>query len=232
MPFLNVDIFRDMPKDLTGGNNHYLQKLGQSRADSNLPIVFGSQLKNKKGNWRSLFSNEMKLFPEKLVLEIGVHKGKILKELVEKKPSWAFLGMDVTLKRVVMSASKVETTGAKNSKVILGDAKYLSKIISDEELDGVIIFFPDPWNKKERQVNKRLLNRDFCFNLFKTIKVGGFIWFKSDCEDYYNSTLGHFNELCMQNTTDRPVDFVLESTYERKFRLQSLPIHEAVLIKS
>jgi len=227
MPLFNIDIFDDLPVRLKEGLNPYLKILKSTRDDSELPVLFGSDLEGKMGGWRKFFESKVGISPERLVLEVGVHKGKVLADLTESQPKDAFLGIDITFKRVIISASKLENRGLKNGHILLGNAKQINQVFAPGELDGVIIFFPDPW-KKPKQAHNRLLQAEFCNDLVKALRPGGFFWFKTDCPSYFHATQKHMSCLSVDHRNKRPYAAPFESTFERRFKGEGLPICEAI----
>ena len=56
-------------------------------------------------------------------------------------------------------------------------------MIPDHYLDGVHIFFPDPWHKK-RHHKRRLIQPQFVQKLSSKIKSGGYIHLATDWQEY------------------------------------------------
>ena len=229
MPLHNIDIFEDLPNRLDKKVNPYVNLLigGQLRS---LPVCYGQSLKGKAGSWRETLREKMEIPPEKLILEIGVHKGKVIKNLALDYPHWGFLGMDITFKRVVLSAEKLARAQTKNAMILLGNAKHIAKVFAPGELDGVIIFFPDPWAKKKHQMRNRLLNETFCRDLNSSLKQGAFFWLKTDSEDYFRSV-----EAMVAGLGFKPSEQLFrqpyESTFEIRFRSFTLPTFEGFWTK-
>jgi len=117
-----------------------------------------------------------------LILEIGSYTGETLTELAKSNGNIGFIGADIVFKRVVKTAERIEKIGLKNTKIVIGDGQKFIESFAKNTIDGICVFFPDPWIKKEK---KRLLNENF-FKIAKTVlKDNGFIWIKTDNEDYF-----------------------------------------------
>lgn len=224
MPLYNVDIFDDLPGRLDTSVNPYVDRLVKGQA-SDLPVFYGHSLKGKKGTWRESLEVRMGALPEKLVLEIGVHKGKVMKNLALDFPRWGFLGMDITFKRVVLSAAKLAKAKAPNAMILLGNAKFIAKLFEARELDGVIVFFPDPWTKKNSQLGMRLLNEVFCSDLKAVLRIGGFFWLKTDCLDYFKFVNRSLAKLGFEAGA-KPFADSYESNFESLFHRQGLETFE------
>ncbi len=229
MPLLYTDIFTDFPHQLRADINPYVTRLKASRDEAPLPILYGQELKDRAGQWRSYFANTMGQAPKRLILEIGVHKGQVFVDMACKDPKSGFVGMDVTMKRVVCTAEKLERHGLCNSCVLLGNASHLEALFAPEELDGIVIFFPDPWEKKEHQAKNRLLQPEFCTAMVRTLKPGGFIWFKTDAKPYFDSTCAALEGLA---DGERPFGDNIMSSFERRFQIAGRATYEKTFLKS
>jgi len=56
-------------------------------------------------------------------------------------------------------------------------------MIADASLDGVHIFFPDPWPKK-RHHKRRLIQQEFVALLCRKLKAGAYIHVATDWQEY------------------------------------------------
>ena len=67
----------------------------------------------------------------------------------------------------------LEREGLDNVRVACGDAvEFLRDFVRPHTLDGVCIFFPDPWPKK-RHHKRRFLREDMAAELARTLIDGG-----------------------------------------------------------
>lgn len=123
-----------------------------------------------------------------LVLEIGCYMGKNVVELALQNQEMNILGIDITYKRVVKAARKLKRLDVDNGKIAICDGtSFLKDIVPNNGLQGVCIFFPDPW-PKDRHKKNRLLKKEFIENLFQKLSSKGFFWFKTDHEPYFLET--------------------------------------------
>jgi len=193
------------------------------------------ELDQKKGS--GIFSNDT----SPLVIEIGCYMGKTIIELAQANPKTHFLGLDITYKRVVKSAKKIKKQGIENGKIAICDGHYfLEHVAQLNSLDGICIFFPDPWLKK-KQRKHRLLNPDFVALAHQKLKPGGFIWFRTDCHEYFCSA----QEIILNGgftaddlDTDQPRSQPswihggpFETTFQKLFTAQGLPFYQRVFVK-
>ena len=78
----------------------------------------------------------------------------------------------------------IEEQGLTNLRVVQHDAvEVVTEQIAPQSLDGVHVFFPDPWHKK-RHNKRRLLQAPFVALLASRIKSGGYFHVATDWEDY------------------------------------------------
>ena len=61
-------------------------------------------------------------------------------------------------------------------------------MVADNSLDGLHIFFPDPWPKK-RHHKRRLIQAEFVKLLVQKLASGGYLHLATDWEDYAHHML-------------------------------------------
>ncbi len=235
MSLRKLDIFSDLASGFEAGINPYRDLLAASHE---LPLLSGEALRGKKGAWRQFAAQQHPAFhldTSPLLLEIGCHNGGILREFAKTLPEGACLGIDITFKRAVKTAQKASESQLSNMWSILGNAAQLSELVAPQELDGIVAFFPDPWNQKRHQKKNRLFSYSFCQDLYKTLRVGGFFWMKTDDEEYHQEVEEALREAGgRKSSLTEP--FLQQkqrytSIFERKFLKQKLPIYESFWLK-
>ncbi len=228
MPIRIQDPFHDPTTNLREEVNPFVKKLKQGSADGSLPILYGPYLQNVKGGWKQKFAEKSPSHPRALVLEIGSHKGDVLSSMASQHPQTGFIGMDITFKRVVSLAEKAVNDSLPNIISVLCNAQAISQIFGPGELDGVIIFFPDPWANKKRQQKNRLLNQEFLQNLHKVLKPGGSLWFKTDHRPYFEEVSQIADQVLTANYQAKGLfSEVYISHFEKQFKERGLPTYEA-----
>lgn len=236
MPSLKASIFSDPPVSYLASVNPYLKTLKDNRQSAALPLCFGEDLKDLAFNWEKTFSkqNSSQKKPEKIILEIGIHKGLILTQMAKDHPSWSFVGCDITYKRVVSSAQKLLKEGLTNAICLLANAKQIGLLFEPSSLDGVVIFFPDPWNKKPKQAVHRLITEDFCKDLYAILKPGGSVWLKTDAISYFqNSELLFQKSGFSKKTNENPLfSKHYTSVFEERFAQKAVPTYSGVWMKT
>ena len=250
MPLCPADILKDISSTINPAVNPYVAKMTAALADGSLPVLQGTALKDCRGQWRETFarlrasnstpnqstpdqSTPDHLAPgihsggrRKLIVEIGCHLGLTLNQMAKNYHDADFIGMDITFKRVVTAAERAVAQRHHNVATVLGNARAMDAIFADGEVDGFIVFFPDPWLKRAKNKN-RLVDREFSALLTSKLSPGGFVWMKTDQEVYFQEAREGFLKAGLEPTES--VDFfaghLYESTFERRFRLQGLSPH-------
>lgn len=233
MPIRMYDPFIDPTANLNPEVNPFLGKMREGLKSGDLPLLFGPDLKGKAGNWRQYFAEKKGTSSSSgsssgLILEIGCHKGETIRKMACDFRDLNFMGIDITFKRVVNTAEKAAQSELKNVVSVLCNGRGLHHILAPEELDGVIIFFPDPWANKKRQKKNRLLSAEFFEKLKRNIRKGGFLWIKTDNWDYASEIQEHakkagFERCENRESLDVPLPTrVYTSRFERHFQEQGL----------
>ncbi|HEU4709820.1 MAG TPA: tRNA (guanosine(46)-N7)-methyltransferase TrmB, partial [Methylophilaceae bacterium] len=118
------------------------------------------------------------------IVEIGFGMGETTAHIAEQHPEWDTLGIEVHTPGVGSLLKQVSERGLTNVRVIQHDAvEVLKHMIADGSLDGVHIFFPDPWHKK-RHHKRRLIQPEFVKLLSSKLKPGGYLHAATDWQEY------------------------------------------------
>jgi tRNA (guanine-N7-)-methyltransferase len=124
-----------------------------------------------------------------LVLEIGFGMGQSLAAMAEADPATNFLGVEVHRPGVGRLLHTLQEQGSDNVRVFCDDAVLvIEECIPAAGLDGVHIFFPDPWHKK-RHNKRRLIQTAFVGLLCDKLAPGGVLHLATDWEDYAEQML-------------------------------------------
>ena len=132
------------------------------------------------------FLNITSLFPtaEQVVLEIGFGMGEATALIARDFPNTGFLAVEVHKPGIGKLMARVEELALSNIRIIEGDAHpIITTMIPDKSVDGVHLFFPDPWPKK-RHNKRRIVNAEFLALIHPNIKDGGFFHIATDWVPY------------------------------------------------
>ena len=123
------------------------------------------------------------------ILEIGFGMGDSTATIALAHPEIDYLALEVHTPGVGNLLKLIETEQLNNIRIMQHDAvEVLRDMIADNTLDGVHIFFPDPWHKA-RHNKRRLIQAPFIAKLVQKIKPGGYIHVATDWQDYAEQVL-------------------------------------------
>lgn len=131
------------------------------------------------------------VFPGKsaFVMEIGFGMGFATAEIAAAHPETGYLGVEVHTPGVGKLLWEIETRSLSNIRIVQEDAVLvLGNMIEDAALDGMHIFFPDPWQKKKHH-KRRLVNPDFLRLAARKLKRNAYIYLATDWEEYAEQML-------------------------------------------
>ncbi|WP_440994290.1 tRNA (guanosine(46)-N7)-methyltransferase TrmB [Cysteiniphilum litorale] len=129
-----------------------------------------------------------------LVVEIGFGMGNSLVTMAKEAPQTNFLGIEVHEPGIGNILDHIHENALGNLRVMQHDAVEVFKhMIKDNTLQGVQIFFPDPWHKK-RHHKRRLVNPEFIELILQKLEPTGFIHFATDWQNYADEVLELFTE--------------------------------------
>ncbi|AGX87719.1 tRNA (guanosine(46)-N7)-methyltransferase TrmB [Candidatus Symbiobacter mobilis] len=124
-----------------------------------------------------------------LVLEIGFGMGEATATIAQAMPETRFLCCDVHVPGVGALLGRIEALGLRNVRICVHDAvEVVGTMLPPACLDGVHLFFPDPWPKK-RHHKRRLIQPTFVDTLVQRVRVGGYLHCATDIEDYAQQML-------------------------------------------
>lgn len=137
------------------------------------------------------------------ILEIGFGMGETSATIAEANPQNDYIGVEVHTPGVGSLCKLIAEKGLSNQRIVQHDAvEVLRDMIPEASLDGVHIFFPDPW-PKARHHKRRLIQPPLVATLASRLKPGGYIHCATDWENYAEQMLEVLSaEPLLQNTAD------------------------------
>lgn len=124
-----------------------------------------------------------------LILEIGFGMGDATAKIALARPQDNFLCCEVHEPGVGALLKRCGEQGIDNIRIIQHDAvQVLENMLVPEQLDGVHIFFPDPWHKA-RHHKRRLIQPAFVSRLITRLKPGGRLHCATDWQPYAQQML-------------------------------------------
>ena len=141
-----------------------------------------------------------------VVMEIGYGMGEATWQIAKENPNTNYLGVEVHMPGVGKLMAKLNEFELTNVKLIERDVfEVFHYMIADGALDGVHLYFPDPWPKK-RHFKRRIVNQRFISEVAKKLKPGGYLHIATDWVPYAEWITEQFNEteLFTGGVIDRP----------------------------
>jgi tRNA (guanine-N7-)-methyltransferase len=126
------------------------------------------------------------LFPKQqpIIMEIGYGMGEATWQIAKANPSTNYLGVEVHMPGVGKLMARLDEYELTNVRLIERDVfEVFYYMIKDSSLDGVHLFFPDPWPKK-RHFKRRIVNERFLSDVASKLKPGGYLHIATDWVPY------------------------------------------------
>lgn len=137
------------------------------------------------------------------ILEIGFGMGETTARIAESCPDNDYLGVEVHTPGVGALCKLISEKGLANLRLCQHDAvEVVRDMLPEGSLDGIHVFFPDPWHKK-RHNKRRLIQPPFVALLSSRLKPGGYFHCATDWEEYGQQMLEVLSgESSLENTAD------------------------------
>ncbi len=124
-----------------------------------------------------------------LVLEIGFGMGEATAHIAQVRPADNFLCCEVHEPGVGALLKRIGEFDLTNIRILQHDAvEVLEHMLTPQSLDGVHIFFPDPWHKT-RHNKRRLIQPPLVAKLASRLKPGGYLHCATDWQPYAEQML-------------------------------------------
>lgn len=118
------------------------------------------------------------------ILEIGFGMGDATAKIAQTLPEVDFIAVEVHTPGVGSLLKQMQEADIRNIRILQHDAvEVLQTMLADQSLDGVHIFFPDPWHKK-RHHKRRLIQAEFVKLLCRKLKLGAYLHIATDWQAY------------------------------------------------
>ena len=137
------------------------------------------------------------------ILEIGCGMGETTANIAAANPQNDYFGLEVHVPGVGALCKQIAERGLSNLRIGQHDAvEVVRDMLPEASLDGVHVFFPDPWHKK-RHNKRRLIQPPFVALLASRLKPGSYLHCATDWEEYAHQMLEVLSaEPSLVNTAD------------------------------
>lgn len=160
----------------------------QRAAKRALQEIYGIRVENKKLELQAIFPAA-----EKIIMEIGFGMGEATAIIAEQSLQNAYIAVDLHPPGIGKLLSRIQQRGITNIKVIEDDVHVvLQYMIEDGCLDGVHLYFPDPWPKSKHH-KRRIVTTSFLDLIATKLKPGGYFHLATDWLPYAASMMSVFS---------------------------------------
>ncbi|WP_348666106.1 tRNA (guanosine(46)-N7)-methyltransferase TrmB [Arsenophonus symbiont of Ornithomya chloropus] len=146
-----------------------------------------------------------------VIMDIGFGMGIELVTMAKKNPNKNFLGIEVYKPGIgacLIAATEMQIT---NLRIMYYDAvEILEKMLTNNTLNMIQLFFPDPWPKKKHQ-KRRIIQKNTAKLILDKLEIGGILHITTDCQSYAEHILkiiteihGYKNLSTTDNYIERP----------------------------
>jgi tRNA (guanine-N7-)-methyltransferase len=157
---------------------------GQRQALDRLWPRFGVGFSGNPLDLPALFGNDRPVY-----LEIGFGNGDALARRAAQYPEFNHLGIEVHRPGVGHLLQLLEQEDLDNVRVLRHDAaEILRDGLAPGSLQGLYLFFPDPWPKKKHH-KRRIVQPSFVTRMTELIRPGGTVHMATDWQDYAEQML-------------------------------------------
>ena len=192
-----------------------------------------------KGKWKQYFGNNNPIH-----LELGCGKGQFISKLASEDPDINYIAIDLVdamlglAKRNVEKEYEEKKIEPKNIVLTRFDIERILLILSSEDkISRIYINFCNPWPKGKHR-KKRLTHTRQLEKYKEFLEDNGEIYFKTDDDDLFNSSLLYFEESgfkILKKTYDLHTENIfeknIETEHEKMFSEQGIKIKALIAIK-
>ncbi len=186
-----------------------------------------------KGKWKKHFKNQN----NPLHLELGCGKGQFISNLAVKNKNINYLAIDLVDAMLGLAKRNIESVYSENSEEIDNvlitrfDIERINLILNKlDEVERIYINFCNPWPKGKHR-KKRLTHSKQLEKYKEFLKPESKIYFKTDDDDLFNSSLNYFEESefeIIEKTYDLHKDTIfkenIETEHEKMFSEEGIKI--------
>ena len=153
--------------------------VAQRQAKTALQMVHGIEFKQEIIDLKTIFPKA-----KNVIMEIGFGMGEATAIIAKNHPENAYIAVDVHPPGIGKLLSRIDEEKLTNVKVIEDDVHVvLEHMFADQSLDGIHLYFPDPWPKKKHN-KRRIVNDGFLQLIHPKLKKDGFIHIATDWVPY------------------------------------------------
>jgi tRNA (guanine-N7-)-methyltransferase len=174
-----------------------------------------------------------------LILEIGSGSGESTAAMAAAEPGVNLLAVEVYEPGLARLIMLMRADGTENLRMLRGDAvELLEHAVAPGSLDGVRVYFPDPWPKR-RHHKRRLVQAEFVALVASRLAPGATLHLATDWEEYAEQ----MREVCdaepllhrapgtgADGWYPRP-DFRPLTKFEQRARVEGRVVHDLIYVR-
>jgi len=187
---------------------------------------YGEQYIYPEGDSPINLSAELNI--ESFVIEIGFGMGEATWQYANQQPDVAVLAIDLHTPGIGKLINELQSRNLDNVRIIEGDAlEIIRDRISSNTVDGIRLFFPDPWPKK-RHFKRRFVNQTNLTLLASVVKPGGFFHFATDWQNYADWTFEELHQHPDWELNQNPENGVWSNRPTTRFESKGINLGRAI----
>lgn len=184
----------------------------------------------REKGWQAIFAPDLPA-PLQLVVEIGFGRGEFLMHMAEAHPERAYVGIEVSFKRVLKMARRLARSELGNVRLLEATGEEAVRdLLAEGSVQEFWINFPDPWPKK-RHHGRRLLQPALVERLARRLVPGGLLQVATDHVEYAEAIDGVLAAEPRLENALAPERFLgdvpgrLPTAYELEWRREGRSLH-------
>jgi tRNA (guanine-N7-)-methyltransferase len=179
-------------------------------------------------SWAEVFGND-----RPVEVEVGFGKGLFLLASAQARPDVNFLGIEISRKYQLFTATRMAKRALNNVRLAKADARWFFRnFVGASSVEAIHVYFPDPWWKK-RHLKRRVFTPEFAAECERVLHPGGRLHAVTDVEEYFQMMVSLVAQhtglrlLPAHEPTVRATESDYLTNFERKFREQGRAIYRA-----
>jgi tRNA (guanine-N7-)-methyltransferase len=211
----------------TESRNPYWEKIKQYKGR----IFSDNDTEQHSGHWREKFANA----PNELHVEIGCNAGHVTLDWAAQNPKRGYIGLDWKFKPIFWGMEKASKRKIENVLFFRAHAERLPFMFGPEEIDGLYLYFPDPWPRKKQWKNRSLTSKAL-IQIAPLMKKDGIFHIKTDHAGYFEWMLEHL-EIALKEAgpiwevTEKTTDLHEKNPDPKKLNIPDVTLFEKLFIK-
>jgi len=148
----------------------------------------GKRLYENPGSFPQISSPSLFGDQRPLEIEVGCGTGEFLCHLASQNPDANFVGFDIHQKSLYKAVRNAASEDLPNILFVSADFRLVYPLLPDSSLRAIHLRFPDP-GMKPRERKKRLFDRRFLDESFRSLQPSGRLLVVTDHQEYFEEML-------------------------------------------